>query len=584
MGLAASQARFLGITARKNHCELKSMQIAQEKLSITNQLTQISQDYERSLDATRLVWDSDLIIDGSIYDVTYDLLMKPSDLNNYSPQLLTNRKNQIVVNNQLANALEVAGVAQAGGSERSRDKFNIFIDALNKAGLVSKTEAENIKDNTKDLYHISTGLGGEIQETFSTNIMNLNQLKNFINAVTDDQSKYRTSLAEKCKEAEKEAGHEKTRNEIAIELANILNFKIDSTTDLLNSSLKKVDDPSLGDWISNKGGWTESGGKKTSTLKGTTEISNSNFNFADLLTNDVIFSSKGDATTRDNDMALVLEKFITQMYQVMTNLFQIDPNSVDSEYLTFAMSQACELVGLKWDSTSSKVEIPRNSEGNFKPNYVNTSDSASAHTGIVVSGNKLSVSLSNIAKNIMTYFELAIEGFNSGYKVESSKEQQVKESYYVTKDPDYQYFVKNPTALDSTESETLLLLEFYAQMFNQICANGWTESNTVEDPEALKNMLKNGTLFTSTLADDGMFYQGPYTSNNFIAEVADEDAIARAEADFRINQAKLNAKEERLNVDMQMVDAELAALTTEYDTVKQMISKGIEKGFSTLGG
>ena len=102
MGLAASQARFLGITARKNTCELRSMQIAQEKLSITNQLTQISQNYQNSLDATKLVWDSEYITDGSIYDVSYELLMTPSLLNNYSPQLLTNNKGQIVLDSQYA--------------------------------------------------------------------------------------------------------------------------------------------------------------------------------------------------------------------------------------------------------------------------------------------------------------------------------------------------------------------------------------------------------------------------------------------------------------------------------------------------
>ena len=136
----------------------------------------------------------------------------------------------------------------------------------------------------------------------------------------------------------------------------------------------------------------------------------------------------------------------------------------------------------------------------------------------------------------------------------------------------------------SIDDNTQLLLDYYSQMFNQLCMNGWTENSLVSEPDSLKNMLKNGTLFTTTLADDGNFYQGPYTSNNFIAEVADEDAITRAEAEFKTQQLKLSAKEEELNIDMQMVDAELSALTTEYDTVKSMISKSVEKGFSTLGG
>lgn len=47
MGLAASQARFLAITARKNNCELQSMQIAQEKLSITREQQEAAQEYPK---------------------------------------------------------------------------------------------------------------------------------------------------------------------------------------------------------------------------------------------------------------------------------------------------------------------------------------------------------------------------------------------------------------------------------------------------------------------------------------------------------------------------------------------------------
>lgn len=582
MGLAASQARFLGITARKNHCELKSMQIAQEKLSITNQLTQISQDYERSLDATRLVWDSELITDGSVYDVTYDLLMKPSDLNDYSPQLLTNRRNQIVVNSQMANALNAIGMEQLGGAPKTEANFNKFLIALASQGVISTNDANNIIGISAE-YKPDLGLGGHSAgDVPPINNLNIAQMKKLIDAITDPASSYMTSLAEAHKDIPAGPTNPYTTAE---NLAKILKFELTGAS-IKDASLNNtIDNPTLGEWIANKGGWFESGGNKQSTLKGDISISKNNFNFADLLQNEIIFSSTGNNTTRDNDMALVLEHFMNSMYHVMTNFFALNENSVDNEYLTFAMSQACELVGLKWDSVNNKVgEIPRDSSGKFLPNYINTSDSASKHTGIVVSGDKLSVSLSNIAKNILTYFEVAIEGFDSGYKVQSDEQQLVNSSYYVTRDPEFIYFVKNPAANANTDTDTMLLLDYYSKMFNQICANGWTENATIEDPESLKNMLKNGTLFTSTLADDGMFYQGPYTSNNFIAEVADEDAIARAEADFRTNQAKLNAKEERLNVDMQMVDAELAALTTEYDTVKQMISKGIEKGFSTLGG
>ena len=44
--------------------------------------------------------------------------------------------------------------------------------------------------------------------------------------------------------------------------------------------------------------------------------------------------------------------------------------------------------------------------------------------------------------------------------------------------------------------------------------------------------------------------------------------------------SKLNYKEETLELDMKNLDTEISALTTEYDTVKNLISKGVEKVFT----
>ena len=272
----------------------------------------------------------------------------------------------------------------------------------------------------------------------------------------------------------------------------------------------------------------------------------------------------------------------------MKEFFPIRESSTDQDYLNFAMSQICELNNMKWDSIHNIVAQRTGTDGSTfyldKGGILNSGSPARDHTSVIQNDGTFSVSLSNVVKGIMTFFEKAIEGFESGYKVKSTEDKKVTDSFYVTQNPSFFYFIDNPESIDNLDQETQCLIEFYSQLFNQICANGWTRNDAVSDQESLKNMLKNGTVFTSVLSDDGMFYQGPYTSNNYIAEVADEDAITRAELEFKTQQAKLNAKEEQLNIDMQLVDAELSALTTEYDTVKGLISKAVEKGFSTLGG
>lgn len=610
MGLAASQARFLGITARKNTCELRSMQIAQEKLSITNQLTQISQNYQNSLDATKLVWDSEYITDGSIYDVSYELLMTPSLLNNYSPQLLTNNKGQIVLDSQYANAIRDIAVGdkvvdgttetasfedyQTGGADRTQANFIKFLEGLNAGGILSQSELDSMKAAltlSSSFYDPDNGLGAPIQEKFTTNSMNLNTMKNYINTITDPNSDYVNSLRETYDTAYNADGTQKTITlpdgstqpmpdtiyDKVAQLGNLLNFK-----QLSGAGFEYQDKQSDGSMTPVTGATL---GEKWANDDSTElTISDSSFNFADLLEKEITLS-----TDNANEMGQALVEYINELYNVMLQFFAIDPASVDQDYLNFAMDQICKLNGLSWDSTSTpptaKYPDTATDLGSaISSGAYSTGDPASKHTCVIKNGNNYQVSLSNVAKGIITYFEKAVEGFESGYDVEATGDKKVEDSYYVTRDPEYFYFINNPEALN-IDDETQLLLDYYSQMFNQICANGWTENNLVGEEENLKNMLKNGTLFTSTLSEmDGNFYQGPYTSNNFIAEVADEDAIARAEAEYKTKQLQLSAKEEELDIDLQQVDAELSALTTEYDTVKSLISKAVEKGFSTLGG
>lgn len=610
MGLAASQARFLGITARKNSCELRSMQIAQEKLSITNQLTQISQNYQNSLDATKLVWDSEYITDGSIYDVSYELLMTPSLLNNYSPQLLTNNKGQIVLDSQYANAIRDITVGdkvvdgttetasfedyQTGGADRTQANFIKFLEGLNAGGILSQSELDSMKAAltlSSSFYDPDNGLGAPIQEKFTTNSMNLNTMKNYINTITDPNSDYVNSLRETYDTAYNADGTQKTITlpdgstqpmpdtiyDKVAQLGNLLNFK-----QLSGAGFEYQDKQSDGSMTPVTGATL---GEKWANDDSTElTISDSSFNFADLLEKEITLS-----TDNANEMGQALVEYINELYNVMLQFFAIDPASVDQDYLNFAMDQICKLNGLSWDSTSTpptaKYPDTATDLGSaISSGAYSTGDPASKHTCVIKNGNNYQVSLSNVAKGIITYFEKAVEGFESGYDVEATGDKKVEDSYYVTRDPEYFYFINNPEALN-IDDETQLLLDYYSQMFNQICANGWTENDLVGEEENLKNMLKNGTLFTSTLSEmDGNFYQGPYTSNNFIAEVADEDAIARAEAEYKTKQLQLSAKEEELDIDLQQVDAELSALTTEYDTVKSLISKAVEKGFSTLGG
>ena len=58
MGLSASQARLLTITSRKSDCEFQSMRLSHEKIALSRSMTDISNEYQNSLNQTKLVYAS----------------------------------------------------------------------------------------------------------------------------------------------------------------------------------------------------------------------------------------------------------------------------------------------------------------------------------------------------------------------------------------------------------------------------------------------------------------------------------------------------------------------------------------------
>ena len=83
----------------------------------------------------------------------------------------------------------------------------------------------------------------------------------------------------------------------------------------------------------------------------------------------------------------------------------------------------------------------------------------------------------------------------------------------------------------------------------------------------------------SALYDDGYYYQTNYVELDYLVEVADEDAIARAEADFARKKAEITYKENAIDIKSKNLDAEIAALNSELSSVQNLITNGIQKTF-----
>lgn len=574
MGLAATQARFLAITSRKTNCEFQSMEIAQEKLSITRELEKATQEYQSSLNATKLVWDPDGTGDNA-FDLSYDIMMRPSAVNNYTPYLVSTRDGRIVLNSKMATAAEQAGIPK-GGCEPTDELYEKFLNQMVKNGGMSETSAVSCR--TIGLVQ-NVGIGAPLLDKTQASEMGINDLIAYMD-ITVKNGKYGTKEQQ--------------------ELAEALQFKYgvdDSGKQTLNLKSSISD---KGDQNSNY--FTKNGNITTDT----------SFTFSDLLTDDITYARTGAknpsgwkkflafvsgfavggllgafllqgsfaklyganggnmADWSEEDKALL--GFIDQMANGFIKMIDVDPNNEQqAQAFEYAMQQTISLLtntrdlGSRNHSTDAFKDAVK--ESNNYNGWVTKSANKGSNYGTTA------ISLSNLAESFMTNYAQAMNGYDQSYYITPIGSK----SKYVTDDPYYMWTVRNPNA---NTAEEMYISEFYSSMFNNICQNGWAENEQIDDNEYLSNTLKNAQYFIKSLSNDNYYYQDRYLDNGYVVEVTDEDAITTAELAYTQKKSRLNYKEERLELDMKKLDLEISSLTTEYDTVKNLINNNVEKTYT----
>ncbi len=543
MGLAASQARFLAITSRKMNCEFQSMQIAQDKLSVTRDLQSAATKYQNAMNATKLVWDTDT---DEVYDLSYNLLMTPSALNDYNPYLITDTQGKLVLTDTMFQAAVNANIIDKNGdpigalSKVARDNF---MTELAKNGEVASSTAETVIANA----YTKSGIGGEILDKTIANVLTTNAFINKLGTKDDEGNplfgvSVLDMLGISVSDGNVDAAYDSKfcYNTYPDDIygANKGKFVITNNGSALSrEQLKKL---SLGDLLS---------GKYTITKLG------SNFS---------------------------AEEVQDYMLKTIAKALGYNPGSTtpsgDGLNVDYESSNA---LAVAYEFTKSKYTGNANSiSAESQYDAINgCMNGANNYNGMVAdSGGTQSLSLTNMLKSYLTNFAVAMDGAS---RTQFNVDTEVSKSSYVTNDVTYYFFLESEDSVTETD---LLITDFYNQLFNQLCVNGATtdsiKRDMINDPEYLMQALKNGQLFISSLNTDGYFYQGAYTLNGYVAEVTDEEAIAQAEMEYELTKTKLNYKEETLDVKMKNIDTELSALTTEYDTVKNLISKNVEKVFT----
>ena len=587
MGLAASQARFLGITMRKAQCEFKSTELAQQKLEITNQLSQIAQDYSNGMNATRLVWSNDEV--GADINLAYGLLMMPSVANDYNPYMPSTPSGAIVLNDAFAAAAKAAGISMTGGipSEDGRDKF---LAALVAEGLLSQETAEKIQvtdyiyDNVNETWDIGTdvtpsvswnglsGLGAAPKDKSVASYMTLSDMLaseafggRVINMMAaDTRHKYMSSGAySQLRDEEQRANYQSAT------LANISAiFNTSSPSNLAGTHGSGSDRDAYLNLIINGSISTDSYMFENMTLR-------------DLMSNEVVIMSK-DFKEGTSDLDSFAQK-IKLIFESIAGIFgynkpkgtglYVDDDSFEALQRAVAMTEAHFL------RSGNAIEIGNNSNSSNPTEcsaYQNAISNNRIGSDTGDGSGYYAVSLNNMIATFLTYFDNELNGANSPYFAGRSYENE--ETYMVTENGNYQYVVGKPET--NLVTNDVKIADFYDELYNNLCAKGWRNDSAIDDPEYFQNTIKNGRYQLMSLNMDGYFYQTRYNDTGYLVEEVDKDAIARAEAEYTRKKSELTYKEDYIDLKNKNVDAEIAELNTEMESVKNMISKSVEKTFT----
>lgn len=611
MGLATSQARFLCITARKADCEYKSTELAQQKLEITNQLSDISANYANAMNSTKLVWKNDLVEND--YGLTYNLLMTPSAANDYNPYMVTTSSGAIVLNSEYAAAAKAAGISKAGGisSADGRDKF---IAALVPGGIVTQDTANSImttdyvatkmddgtlkvdKANTSATtgnvgWNSGAGMGSTPLDKNSVDGLDISALitSDLIGKQLVDWAQLITTSSEQITSAK----YDSTIKDYDVQIkkaATALQYAEANTEDYTakKKALEALQDAKA-DFI------------KEAKKKGIVDITHDNFQMdnnsirdtgftvvsngtitydedtikkmtiGDLLSSNIVLMTQNQSADKMADAATKLMESIASIFGYRNSGHGLNMDSKSNEALEFAMTMV-KNINLKASNAITQGSSCDDKAMTNNSAYVNANDYNRIGTGQNKKTSYQAVSVSNLLSSFLTYYDNYMNGNSSAYVVG----KRVDTSAFVTDDRNYRYFAE---AEGTATSQKEKLADFYDQLYNNLCEKGWREDASVQDNEYLENALKTGRYAMSSLHEDGYFYQTRYNETGYIVEETDSDAIARAEAEFTQKKAELTYKEDAIDMKSKKLDAEISSLSTEYDTVKQLISKSIEKTF-----
>ncbi|MBR5555858.1 hypothetical protein IKU74_07595 [bacterium] len=143
------------------------------------------------------------------------------------------------------------------------------------------------------------------------------------------------------------------------------------------------------------------------------------------------------------------------------------------------------------------------------------------------------------------------------------------------------------TLKTAANPENAEYIQYLTNIFQRIQQTGYyteaDETKTLKDNTWFEEQLRKGELQLEYYsAVDKKFISTSIDQDTNIQEVEDEREIARVEQQYKMDMADAERKDNIFDMQLRKLDTEHNALQTEYDSVKSIIDKNVEKTFNTF--
>ena len=483
MGMAASQARLLSITARLSNNEMEQQSLAYSKQRLSDNSEQINDAYLEALSATKYqVLTGYNGAEANYADLTYNQLTGLNSVANGKQYLVKDNKGQILVTSAIAKAYE------AGNGD-----FNIFLKSLGytqaNINVTKHSASEEAVHDAWDQYLAS--VGKSIDDMDSQHVLGFDYTS-FSQDSFDGYVTYNTAYTTDVN-------------------GDTLNLYKDSNGYYKERYLLQafqVEDRTTGELVIQVGYQTED-------QEGT-----------DLyhVVDNVTYNTEAGTYTYTN----------MDGEEVETNVLYADTDANGDALVSEEQKNY-----LTWQNNNTYVD-----EGGVS--YDVTKESKA----------------------------LNYEGATTAQRELYDYAVALTEAYYNNS-------VSNSTGTLTYDAEAV---NYYKNIFNAISKSGYTTTDNetnLKDTDWFVKQLKAGALTLSYYSTtDKAFVNTTLNSDESITEKEDSAAMAIAEQVYQTQMDNLESQDKQFDLQLNKLESEHNALQTEYDSVKSVISKNVEKSFN----